>query len=444
MKKFFLFLNLTILCLQINAQKFLPEVDKIHKDVFKEYLSEAKKGNAESQYIVGMNFLRGKFMEVDYKQAEKWLKQAEKQGYVDAYEELANLYDELSRSVLIANAESKEYKDQAVYYYKKSISENLDREKRCLLADDMIFLEYDFLEKSGLDFKSLDETNAAIKLFIDGSDLGSVNASFMLGCYYRYNGIKDKSVFYFTRAADNGDYDSQEILGLAYFSGDNIVARDYDKAFKYLKLACTNPDEEAFEESNDSPEAMNKLASCYRYGRGTKVNEKIANLWDYICAFAYGNNVERIKEIEGIDFDVDIYEDYSKFEKSSVFLMSKLQDVLREASFKDNGCKIIYHFIKANSLQSIEEYGEWLNEMKNMTTDENFSNIEKALTCSMLSALLSQIKEQYGTNLYEQLLSDLGSKSISDYDDMIIDLGFSDEEINLYIVQRYKVALLPY
>lgn len=79
-----------------------------------------------------------------------------------------------------------------------------------------------------------------------------------------------------------------------------------------------------------------------------------------------------------------------------------------------------------------------------MTTDENFSNIEKALTCSMLSALLSQIKEQYGTNLYEQLLSDLGSKSISDYDDMIIDLGFSDEEINLYIVQRYKVALLPY
>ena len=445
MKTYLITMLFCVFSLHAYGQKFLPGVAKEYKEAIDELMANAKKGDSKSQYTIGKLFSNGKYLEVDYGQAEKWLKKAESQHYPKACEGLGRLYYEilLEKNSTISS-ETNTYKDLAVYYYTKAINENITNEQKSLIADDLAFFEVRYLQGLGLDFKELEETSSSIKLIIGCSDFGSVEASFYLGCYYRYNGNKEKSVQYFTKAADSGDYDSQEILGLAYYDGNTIVDRDYNKAFKYLKLACTNPDEETFEESEDSPEVINKLASCYRYGRGTKVNEKIANLWDYICAFAYRKNVERIKEIEGVDFEVDKDIDYSKFEQASSFFMSKLEDVLKSASLQDNGCKILYHFSKSSSLKSIEEYNEWLKDLKEMTTNESFTNIEKALACNLISGLLTDLLEQYGSNLYEQLLSDLGSKSSSDFDDLITDLGVTNDEIGFYILQRYKVALSPY
>lgn len=427
MKRFILStLSLAVL-LNTYAQKFLSSVSNEERQIINLIVSDAKKGDAESQFALGMGYLVGDVIEVDYKQAEKWLKKAEAQNYQDAYEGLGHLYDTLSRNKQITQSEARSYKNLSIEYYKKAIFENVDRDKKANIAEYMVELEYHHFDLTGRDFTDLNENDQTIKIFIDGSDFGVTIASSMLGMYYDVINSYDKAMYYYTKAADNGDYDAQEILALAYYEGKEIaerkVIKDYNKAFKYLKLACTNPNEEDFRNSSDTEKLLNNLASCYRYGRGVAVNEKIADLWDYLSAFIYGNNrSNRIREIEGVSLNSDM-DDYGQFREASVFLLSKFEDAFKNASNTDKGCKMLYIMARLSHANDTS-INQLFQELQFMAEDKNLTTMERCFLCDYLSAVLPG--------------------DTSKYSQVVESLNVTDEELENYVTQLYKKSLLLY
>ena len=72
----------------IYAQKYVGAAkdDKFIQKAIKTLIQEAKNGNAESQYCVGMHYLNGTMIEKDTKTALKWLENAKNNHYAKAFE----------------------------------------------------------------------------------------------------------------------------------------------------------------------------------------------------------------------------------------------------------------------------------------------------------------------------------------------------------------------
>ena len=79
-----------------------------------------------------------------------------------------------------------------------------------------------------------------------------------------------------TKAADNGYTFGAAVLGTLYYSGENLVEKDYEKAFKYLSEAV----KDASSINNDLlAEVYRDLGACYRFGRGTNVDHSLASYY---------------------------------------------------------------------------------------------------------------------------------------------------------------------
>lgn len=74
------------------AQKFIGKAkeDKYIREALKEIIQEAKNGNAESQYVVGMHYLSGVMIERDSIAGWNWLEKSRKGDYAKAYEEFGD------------------------------------------------------------------------------------------------------------------------------------------------------------------------------------------------------------------------------------------------------------------------------------------------------------------------------------------------------------------
>ena len=90
---------------------------------------------------------------------------------------------------------------------------------------------------------------------------------------------------YLTKAADAGNSQSSAIVGLYYYD-DSTGKRDYNKAFKYLQDAAKNPSE-----VNEGllGNVYRNLGACYRFGRGTEVNQSLASYYTEQAA-QYGDS----------------------------------------------------------------------------------------------------------------------------------------------------------
>lgn len=75
-------------CNLLFAQKFIGEAkeDKWLREALKNLIKEAKKGNPESQYIVGMHYLNAIYFEKDIASALNWIGEAKKNNYAKALE----------------------------------------------------------------------------------------------------------------------------------------------------------------------------------------------------------------------------------------------------------------------------------------------------------------------------------------------------------------------
>lgn len=95
----------------IYAQKYVGAAkdDKFIQKAIKTLIQEAKNGNAESQYCVGMHYLNGTMIEKDTKTALKWLENAKNNHYAKAFELLGDAEDNDSIAEM--------YYKQAILYF---------------------------------------------------------------------------------------------------------------------------------------------------------------------------------------------------------------------------------------------------------------------------------------------------------------------------------------
>lgn len=218
-----------------------------YKEVFEIMYPLAEEGYAKAQFMIGYLYLLGKGVDEDDDKAEKWLSLAKNQNLYRAYFLLGVLHEK-----------NKKYSDAYYLFYEGA---NLGNDK---CAQFKIGLYYEQGKVVGKDIEK------AYEYFHKSAEQDYLAAQRELGDIYR-NGLLGKkespeqSIFWYKKAAEQGDSTSQFYVGYFYYEGYG-VDRDYVEAVKWYKLAA---------EQNNRV-ALNNLGVCYEYGRGVESNKAIA------------------------------------------------------------------------------------------------------------------------------------------------------------------------
>ena len=193
-----------------NQQTRIPPNSFPQTKSYDELLSKAEEGDAESQYIFGMNYYYGHgtqqdYKEQDYRKAAEWYEKSSKQGYAKAQSELGVMY-------LDGNGVKRDYKTAA-----------------------------DLLTKAAMQ--------------------GDVKAQYNLGYIYEHGyGVKKDAaaaVKWYRKAAEQGHLFAQNNLGAMYHSGRG-VEQDFAEAAKWYRKAAEQAD----------AQAQYNLAELYYLGQG--------------------------------------------------------------------------------------------------------------------------------------------------------------------------------
>ena len=229
-----------------------------------------------------------------------------------------------------------------------------------------------------LDFKDLKEADKDFLTLKNAADYGSLEAAGFIALFYERKGKIEQAISYFIKAAEKGDFISQARAGQYLYK-----KKDYSQAFRYLKMACTNPDEEdvwdfIYENSiqkSESGEIMQMLARCYRFGYGTAEKPKIAELWDLLSAFYASSNGQDLGEVNGISINNPIEMMKKILEKFQPFLKNKMNT--------DNSAKILYHLSHINNQTS--ETQNSFQALLSLSDDTSLKDLEKSFLFDFLS-----------------------------------------------------------
>lgn len=97
-----------------------------------------------------------------------------------------------------------------------------------------------------------------------------------------------QAVKWMTKAADAGNAFAAAMIGNAYYSGTEPFTKDFNLAFKYLSQAAQYL--QATDEKDElAGQLCRNLAACYRFGRGTEVNNSLASFYTELAA-QFGND----------------------------------------------------------------------------------------------------------------------------------------------------------
>ena len=207
------------------------------------YTRGADQGNAECQYMLGLQYIANLIVEKDYRKAVYWLEKADKQGHAEAHERLGSTQYDLGNSYYYGWYNLAEDKTEAAKWYEKS----------------------------------------ALNGYAEGQrEIGH--------CYLHGVGISanpEKAIYWLKKAVGQNDPEAKTILALMYMHG-NHLPEDDKKAFQLLKEAAeaNEPDENAF--------AI--LGTCYCDGMGVKQDLEKARYWLQKSIDA-GVNLDEIREV---------------------------------------------------------------------------------------------------------------------------------------------------
>lgn len=203
-----------------------------------ELTKAAEAGNSICQFELGNLFYNGQGVEKNYSKAVYWFERAAR---IDKYWQ-----------PLISLGEC--------YYYGYGVTKDLSK-------------ALEMFEKAALEGASVAQREYGLLCLNDN--------------YKLY----DKSEHYMLLAANQGDLKAIAILGKEYYEGTHYQ-RNYEKAIEYLNKAIDRPTETVLYGVNLSNEfrgyALHTLASCYRYGRGVKMDEEHAKRLEEEAS-KYGN-----------------------------------------------------------------------------------------------------------------------------------------------------------
>lgn len=331
MKKLTIILSsLLLMTLSLSAQKIL-EGDKYIKEAFKKIINEAKDGNAESQFVIGMHCFLGESLKTDSVKGLEYLNLSANQGYVPAYQELGKYW--LSQGE-IELAES--YLKRALEHFDEN-NKHLDKESITIRLFNIA--AYDIIGDEELSYsniiKYMDDKALSRYEFLANYDDDALE---LLMEYYGVKHNHPKTLYYATKCYEKKMPASGFWLGQIYEYGLG-VPQDLNKAITCYEFGANSADDDvnqtcrsrlseicyksnimdkAFKYSydyahnevdNDSGTAdiLHNLATCYRFGRGVKQNVDLANIWDalgiWYCEF--DTKAETIAEFERFDPDND-------------------------------------------------------------------------------------------------------------------------------------------
>ena len=213
-------------------------------------LQAAQHGNARAQLRMGYELI----IQLD-KQGLEWIHKAAQQGLPEAeYAMGCCLYEGIT---------TKPDKAKALEWWRRAAKQDF--------AEAYFNLAWCYENGDGVqkDFAT------ALKMYNKAALAGEADAQYHLGCFY-YDGNKPgtqdyaEAVKWFTRAEKNGNLGGAAMLGECYYRG-NGVKQDRDQAFEWLSRAVED------EEGYINPRAMRLLSACYRFGRGTDIDQQRAN-----------------------------------------------------------------------------------------------------------------------------------------------------------------------
>ena len=409
------------------GQNFVT-TDKWERDAVKETLSKARKGNAEAQYKIGMYYLKGTVIQKDLKKSEEWLAKACENYYRQAYEPAADVCVEIIKSpdLEINIFEAVAYYNRAQNRYEKAVTSTTDDKVRERIADKMTSLCISMRNAMEQDFKDLKETDGDFLTLKNAADYGSLEAAGFIALFYEGKGKIEQSIPYFIKAAEKGDFISQARVGQYLYK-----KKEYSQAFRYLKMACTNPDEEdvwdfVHENSiliSESGEIMQMLARCYRFGYGTAEKPKIAELWDLLSAFYASSNGQDLGEVNGIDISNPV--------EMMKKVLLKFQPILKKRMDLDNSAKILYYLSHINN-QTIEAQNAF-QSLISLSDNTSLKDMEKAFIFDFLSKAYEAAAT---TNPSEQIKA-LAAK----YKRLSTQYEKDEEELSKWICSTLRLSL---
>ena len=271
--------------------------DNIITQRFNRLVRDSKKGDAESQFDLASTYAHGWGIDQDDKKAIHWLIKAAEQGFLQAqlrlalcynngdhvkvnigkavfwYEKAAEQGDDFAQSMLgifYSNSEIPEDKEKAVYWITKAAEQGVAFSQNMMgncythgygvpQDDELAVYWWKKAAKQGDDDaqNSLgvcysDGTGVrknkkkADELFLQAALQGNNDAQLNLGTSFDTYGDTKQAIYWWTKAADQGDVDAQMILANTYSLGDG-VRKNNKKAFHWYKQAAEQGHEDALD-----------------------------------------------------------------------------------------------------------------------------------------------------------------------------------------------------
>ena len=261
-----------------------------------------------AQYNLGYMYCTGEGTDVDYEKALFWFNKAAEQGLALAQYQLGEMY----RKGIGTNADY----EKALFWHERAVNQNN-------FVPSMQAIAYYYHEQ--------EDYAHAIQWYEKARDHGSLNAMHNLGDMY-YNGIGveqsyEKAFQLFSEgkdyplckyrmalmlrkgegvkadpaqantllreAADAGNARAQYQLGIDYYAG-NYSEQNFKQAVTYLMKALENPTEAMVRDVKG--DIYNKLAACYRFGRGVAADEAKADEYNRLAAECGDPDAKKIQE----------------------------------------------------------------------------------------------------------------------------------------------------
>ena len=278
-------------------------------------LKLANSNNVISQYKLGICYLDGKGVGIDYNESLKWLKKAAEFGHAKALEALGMCY-------YFGKGVDKDYNKALDFLYKAE--PNYKKENLCYLMErialtleelgdhqNMLSILKEFVRPGkGCTRCSIQHYNTrerccpwmqykvgrcyddgvgvesnsakAVEWYSKSAEQGYSYGQYMLGlCYYLGHGVeKDhaKAVEWYSKSAEQGNSNGQWRLGLCYYFGYGVEKDDAKAVEWYAKSA---------EQGNSV--GQYRLGACYYFGHGVKKDHKKAVEW-YSKSAEQGNS----------------------------------------------------------------------------------------------------------------------------------------------------------
>ena len=267
---------------------------------FEETLRSARLGNIEAQYELGLMYFEGKNVRQDYEEAARWYRLSAERGFAKAQNNLGFMYEKgygmkrndaeavrwYTRAAQNGNARAQcnlgymyekgygvmQNYTEAARWYRLSAEQGFARAQNNLgwLYHNGYGVEQDY-EEAEIWYK---------KAAAQGDNYAKNNLKNLNKDIYRNrprkSGYSDndgygesEKLYMLRRAADRGETDAQNDLGVSYLKGVNGAKQDYKEAVKWFKMAA----------NSGNMHAQYNLAWCYARGHGVPQSDEKATAW---------------------------------------------------------------------------------------------------------------------------------------------------------------------